>query len=98
MGMSGFRNENKIVMLLSDQAVDSYNFGKCLLPSFPSVFLLFFWPQFWHAEIPRPGVNPAPQQQPRPLHHKGTPLACFHQDVYKNLKSPCLIIIWVCFS
>ena len=47
MGMSGFRNENKIVMLLSDQAVDSYNFGKCLLPSF--LFLLSFSFFFGHS-------------------------------------------------
>ena len=28
--------------------------------------LLFFWPSPQHVEVPGPGTEPAPQQQPKP--------------------------------
>ena len=28
---------------------------------------LFFWLHLWHVEVPRPGIEPAPQQQPQLL-------------------------------
>ena len=47
----------------------------------PFIFL-FFWSHPWHMEVPRPGTEPVPQQQPgllqwhqvlNPLHHNGMP-------------------------
>ena len=47
------------------------------------IFLPYFLPHPWHAEVPRPGIEPAPRQQPKPLQwqcqilnllcHQGTP-------------------------
>ena len=32
-------------------------------------FLIFiFWLYLWHVDIPRPGIEPTPQQQPKPQH------------------------------
>ena len=55
----------------------------CYVPFF------FFWQHLWHVAIPRPGIQPAPQQQPKqqqrqhqilnPLNHQGTPHdICFY--------------------
>ena len=30
-------------------------------------FLVLFWPHLWHVEIPGPGIEPVPQQWPKPL-------------------------------
>ena len=30
-------------------------------------FLVSFWLHLWHVEIPRPGIEPVPQQQAKPL-------------------------------
>ena len=44
-------------------------------------FFFFFWLHPWHAEVPRPGIKPLPQQQQcqifNPLSHKGTPETFF---------------------
>ena len=50
-------------------------------------FFPVFWPCLWHAKVPGPGMEPAPQQWLEPLqwqhqlfnllHHKGTPEATF---------------------
>ena len=34
------------------------------LKSLLSHLLSFFWPNSWHAEVPGPGMETAPQQQP----------------------------------
>ena len=36
-------------------------------PSQLSPPIFFFWPHLQQAEVPRPGIKPEPQQQPKPL-------------------------------
>ena len=44
----------------------------CHTPVFVLIFWGFFWPRLWHAEIPRPGIKPMPQQwQSQLLYHWG---------------------------
>ena len=57
----------------------------------------FSLPRLWHAEVPKPGVKPTPQQRPEPLQwqcqilnplcHKKTPLLLFQKSYCREFLS-----------
>ena len=62
---------------------------------------LSFWPCLWHADIPKPGIKPVPQQPPEPqkwqlwilnsLCHKGAPCTYIFWGQQSCPVSPCVL-------